>query len=174
MGKCRNHGHYDKYNEQMNTMIDYSLIKLIPADETYREFSYQVKKAAEGEYITSMFDWDEDVQRSFHARAWQQQNPDIITYDGKLLGTIATIESEDCIEIGQFFILPDYQNKGIGTHLLKNILDKADQLGRNVTLKFLKNNPVKSLYIRNGFRVVDTNEILYYMERQVGDSNNSL
>ena len=155
-------------------MIDYSLIKLIPADEIHKEFSYQVKKVAEGEYITHMFDWDEDVQRDFHVRAWQQKKPDIITYDGKLIGTIATIESEDCIEIGQFFILPDYQNKGIGTHLLKSILDKADQLGKNVTLRFLKNNPVKSLYVRNGFRVIYTSEIMHYMERKVGDGNSSL
>lgn len=158
----------------MTAMIDYSLIKIIPADETHKEFSYEVKKAAEGEYITSMFDWDEGVQRDFHTKAWQQQKPDIITYKGKLIGTIAPIESEDCIEIGQFFILPDYQNKGIGTHLLKGILNRADQLGKNVTLKFLKNNPVKSLYVRNGFRVVDTNEILYYMERKVSGGHNSL
>ena len=155
-------------------MIDYSLIKLIPADETCKELSYQVKKAAEGEYITLMFGWDEDVQRDFHAKAWQRQKPDIITYDGKLIGTIATIESEYRIEIGQFFILPEYQNRGIGTHLLKDILDKADHLGRNVTLKFLKNNPVKSLYLRNGFRIVDTDEILHYMERKLGGSNDSL
>jgi GNAT superfamily N-acetyltransferase len=155
-------------------MIDCSLIKLIPADETQKEFSYQVKKAAEGEYITVMFGWDEGVQRDFHAKAWQQQKPHIITYDGKLIGTIATIESEDCIEIGQFFILPEYHNKGIGTHLLKNILDEADQLGRNVTLKFLKNNPVKSLYIRNGFRLVYTSEVAHHMERKpVGNKGSS-
>jgi len=149
-------------------MIDCSLIKLIPSDETHREFSYQVKKEAEGEYITHMFGWDEDVQRDFHDRAWQEQKPDIITYDGKPIGTIATIEGEDCIEIGQFFILPDYQNKGIGTCLLKSILDKADRLGKNIALCFLKNNPVKSLYVRNGFRVVDTDEILCRMERETG------
>ena len=155
-------------------MIDCSLIKLIPADETHKEFSYQVKKAAEGEYITLMFGWDEDVQRDFHAKAWQQQKPDIITYDGKPIGTIATVESEDCIEIGQLFILPDYQNKGIGTHLLKSILSKADQLGRNVTLRFLKNNPVKSLYIRNGFRLVYTSEVAHHMERKAAGGTSSL
>jgi GNAT superfamily N-acetyltransferase len=158
----------------MTIMIDYSLIKLIPADEAHREFSYQVKKAAEGEYITSMFDWNEGVQRDFHAKAWQQQKPDIITYSGKLIGTIATIEIEDCIEIGQFFILPEYQRKGIGTHLLKNILDKADQSGKNVTLKFLKNNPVKSLYVRNGFRLVYTSEVAHHMERKISGGSGSL
>jgi GNAT superfamily N-acetyltransferase len=121
-----------------------------------------------------MFDWDEDAQRDFHAKAWQQQKPDIITYDGKLIGTIATIESEDCIEIGQFFILPEYQNRGIGTHLLKSILSKADRSGKNLTLCFLKNNPVKSLYVRNGFRVVDTSETLHYMERKMGGGSSTL
>ena len=154
-------------------MIDCSLIKLIPADETDKEFSYQVKKAAEGEYITLMFGWDENVQRDFHAKDWQRRKPDIIIYDGRPIGTIATSDGEDCVEIGQFFILPDYQNKGIGTHLLKSILDKADQSGKNVTLRFLKNNPVKSLYIRNSFRVIHTDEILYFMERKPGSGNNS-
>jgi GNAT superfamily N-acetyltransferase len=158
----------------MASMIDCSLIKLVPADETYREFSYQVKKAAEGEYIISMFGWDEDVQRGFHAEAWQQRKPDIITYDGKLIGTIATIESEDCIEIGQFFILPEYQNKGIGTYLLKDILDRADQLAKNVALKFLKNNPVKSLYVRHGFRLVHTSEVAHHMERKMGGGSSTL
>jgi GNAT superfamily N-acetyltransferase len=155
-------------------MIDCSRIRLIPADETHKEFSYQVKKAAEGEYIISMFGWDEDIQRDFHAKAWQQQKPDIITYDGKLIGTIATIESEDCVEIGQFFILPEYQKKGIGTHLLRGILDKADRLGKNVTLKFLTNNPVKSLYSRNGFRLVYTSDVAYHMERRTGGGSSTL
>ena len=155
-------------------MIHYSLIELDPADETHKEFSYQVKKEAEGDYITLMFGWDEDVQQDFHAKAWQEQKPDIITYDGKPIGTVATIESEDCIEIGQFFILPEYQNKGIGTHLLKNILDRADRLGRNVTLKFLKNNRVESLYVRHGFRLVYTSEVAHHMERKPSASDDSL
>ena len=151
MLKCGNWDHYCNDELQITPMIDCSLIKLIRADETYKEFSFRVKKAAEGAYITSMFGWDEDVQRGFHDKAWQQQKPDIITYEGKPIGTVATIESEDCIEVGQFFILPDYQNKGIGTYLLKRILDKADQLGRTVTLKFLNNNPVKSFMLGTDF-----------------------
>jgi GNAT superfamily N-acetyltransferase len=154
-------------------MIDCSLIKLVPGDETHREFSYQVKKAAEGEYITSMFGWDEVVQRDYHDKAWQQQKPDIITYEGKLIGTIATIEDKDCIEVGQFFILPEYQNKGIGTYLLKDILARADQSRRNVTLKFLRNNRAKSLYVRNGFRLVSTSEVAYQMERKAGSHDGS-
>jgi GNAT superfamily N-acetyltransferase len=149
-------------------MVDYSLIRLVPADETHKEFSYQVKKAAEGEYITSMFGWHEDVQRGYHSEIWQQHRPDIITYDGKPIGTIAAVGMEHCVDIAQFFILPEYQSKGIGTYLLKSILGKADQLGKNVTLRILKNDPVKSLYVRNGFRIIGSDEVLHYMERKSG------
>jgi GNAT superfamily N-acetyltransferase len=147
-------------------MIDYSLIRLIPADKSHREFSYQVKKAAEGEYITQIWGWGENIQRDFHAKAWQRKRPEVITCDNKPIGTMGVIENEDYIEIVQFFLLPDYQNKGIGTYLLKRILDKADDLERVVKLAFLKNNPVKSLYVRNGFQTVQVDERFYYMERK--------
>jgi hypothetical protein len=38
----------------MTLMIDYSLIGLITADDTHKEFSYRVKKEAEGEYVADM------------------------------------------------------------------------------------------------------------------------
>jgi ribosomal protein S18 acetylase RimI-like enzyme len=70
--------------------------------------------------------------------------------------------------------VPEYRINGIGMHLLRSILSKADLLSKNVTLRFLKNNPVKSLYVRNGFRVVHTDDIPHYMERKPGAGNNSL
>jgi len=151
-------------------MIDYSLIKHVPADESHREFSYMVKKAAEGEYITQIWGWDEDIQIDFHAAAWQQDRPDIIIYNDKIIGTIAVIENEDDIEVKQFFILPEYQNRGIGSYLLKQVLDEADHSGRIAKLKYLKNNPVGSLYKRNGFEIVGAAENFYLMERRPGRS----
>ena len=149
-------------------MIDYALVQLIPAEESLREFSYEVKKVAEGEYITKVFGWDENIQRGFHARAWQRRKPDIITYDGKPIGTIATAEGQDCLEISQFFVQPGCQNEGIGTYLLKRILGRADQLGLLSRLAFLRSNPVKSLYLRHGFRIVRVDEGFCYMERKPG------
>ena len=153
-------------------MIDYSLIKLLPADELHREFSYQVKKSAYGEYITQIWGWDESIQRDFHTEDWQQKRPEIITYGNKPVGTIAVIESENCIEIEQFIILLEYQNQGIGSYLLKRILDKADRVGQLTTLKVLKNNPVKSLYVRYGFEIVGFDGTFYSMERKPKGSAN--
>jgi len=153
-------------------MIEYSLIRLIPSEELHREFSYLVKKAAEGEYIAQIWGWDENFQRDFHAEVWQQNRPDIILYDNRPIGTISIIENEDYIEIRQFFLLPEYQRQGIGSYLLKRILDEADISGRITRLAYLKNNPVVSLYKRHGFKISDVIENFCFMERKPDDSAN--
>jgi len=146
-------------------MLDYSLIEIAPAEESLREFSYQVKKAAEGDYITEMFGWDEAEQRAFHNRDWEQKRPMIISLNNKPVGTIHIAENDGCLEIGQFFIFPEYQNNGIGTHVLRQALDRADRSGLAIKLAYLRNNPAASLYRRHGFKTVEANEQFFFTER---------
>jgi GNAT superfamily N-acetyltransferase len=146
-------------------MLDTRLIKLISADESHYEFAYQVKKAAEGEYITAIWGWNENVQRDFHDKEWKQKKPQIILYEGRSVGTLSVVENEDCIEFGRFFILPECQNMGIGTFLLRGVLNKADKLNRPVRLAHLRNSPVGSLYKRHGFILLNENETHCFMER---------
>ena len=146
-------------------MLDFSLIEVVPAEESLREFSYQVKKAAEGDYITEIFGWDEAEQRAFHKRDWEQKRPMIISLNNKPIGTIYIAENEDCVEVGQFFILPEYQNNGIGTHVLRQALDRADRSGLTIKLAHLRNNPAASLYRRHGFKTIEANEQFFFTER---------
>jgi GNAT superfamily N-acetyltransferase len=146
--------------------IDFSLIKIIPANTSHKEFSYQVKKKAEGDYITQIWGWDEKVQRDYHANQWEIERPSIITYGSRPIGTIYINKNNNSIKIGQFFILPEYQNKGIGTHILRGILESADRAGLIAKLTYLYNNPAASLYARMGFRVIDTKDQFIHAERQ--------
>lgn len=145
--------------------VDCSLITLVPADEYHREFSYRVKKEAEGEYIRQTWGWDEKVQRDFHTKDWEEKRPEVIRYDGRPIGTILVMENEEFIKIRQFFILPEYQNRGIGSHVLKGILDKADRSGKVNRLTCLKSSRAVSLYRRHGFETTDEDENFIYMER---------
>ena len=142
------------------------LIKISQATEDDYEFSYQVKKAAEGELIRQVFGWDEAFQRAFHRKEWTERRPSIIKYDGMPIGTLAAIEGDGRLELGQFFISPEYQNKGIGSFLLQRILQKADEGGKIVQLAFLKGNRAESLYTRNGFQLVRQTETHCFAERQ--------
>ena len=149
-------------------MIDFSLIKLIRAEEEHGEFSYRLKKAAYGDYITQIWGWDEDEQREFHAQDWLYKKPEIIIYKNEPIGTIYVFENEDYIEIEQFIILMEYQNKGIGSFILKGIIDEADRSGRVIKLKYLHINPVATLYSRMGFEVVGNDDLFVSVERKPG------
>ncbi len=147
-------------------MIDYALVQLIPAEESHCEFSYQVKKAAYGDYIREIWGWDEQLQREFHTQDWLNKRAKIITYGSEPIGTIYLHENKDDIEIGQFIISSEYQNKGIGSYILKGIMDEADRSGRMIKLQYLRMNPVASLYSRMGFKVAGNDNLFISVERK--------
>ncbi len=56
-------------------------------------------------------------------------------------------------------ILPEYRNKGIGTQLLKSLLQHYTDLGiGNVSLSVDKRNRAVQFYKQNGFSIVSENE----------------
>jgi GNAT superfamily N-acetyltransferase len=147
-------------------MIDYTLIKFVPAEESHREFCDALKEAAYRGYIEELWGWDENIIREYDERNWRQKRPQIILYDDRPIGTIYVKEDEDSIEIAQFILTSENQNQGIGTHLLKNIMDTADRTGKTIKLYYVRPNPVASLYRRMGFQVVAEDEMLYWAERK--------
>jgi len=54
-------------------MLDFNLIRVVPATDADYEFSFQVKKQAQGPWITMRWGWDEEKQRAFHRQDWDQK-----------------------------------------------------------------------------------------------------
>ncbi|MBI4767384.1 MAG: GNAT family N-acetyltransferase [Deltaproteobacteria bacterium] len=142
------------------------LIVIFPASDDDYEFSYQVKKAAEGELISNTFGWNEGFQRAFHKEDWKEKRPNIIKFDSEKIGTNAITEGDGFIEIGQFFILPEHQSRGVGSYILDLVLQQADGRGLVAQLALLRGNRAESLYIRKGFVYVRQTETYCYMERK--------
>lgn len=159
-------------------MIDFSLIKIVPADKSHYEFVYRLKKEVYGGgYIGSIWGWDEDVQKDFFGKEWERHIPDIILYDDRSIGTYCCTKNEDSYHLERFYILGGYQNKGIGTFVLKGILDVADGAGLPVKLMYLNINPAASLYTRMGFIITgrlnidDKNEYFVLAEHKPSGVN---
>lgn len=149
--------------------IDFSQIKLIPADESYYEFFFNLKKAAMGPYVKKIWGWDDAFQREKLAEEWPQETElQIILYDQQPTGSILVKHETGHFHIGRFYLLPEYQNKGIGSYILNNELKKADRKKLKTTLAVLKVNPAIALYKRHGFCINGMNELQYLMERQPG------
>lgn len=66
-------------------------------------------------------------------------------------------------ELVQIQIAPAWQGAGIGSHLVRALLEQARQAGAVVRLSVLKANPARQLYERLGFAVVAELDHAYEM-----------
>jgi GNAT superfamily N-acetyltransferase len=90
----------------------------------------------------------------------------IIQFSGEDIGAISVERHPTHIQLAQLYILPAYQNQGIGTSILRELVREGREAGKPVRLRILAVNPVRRLYEREGFRVSSTTPERIYMELQ--------
>ncbi len=118
------------------------------------EFLFELKKAAEYEPINAVFGWDEYVQRDIHRQEWEDGKPKIIEINGESIGSYLVQEHSDYLYFGRFFLLPQFQGKGLGSKILKGVVELAHEKSLPIKLCYLQGNRVGELYSRFGFQVV--------------------
>lgn len=130
------------------------------------DFAFEAKKQAMGPHIISKWGWDEDYQLSIHKQRWNEKPWFLLSLNGENIGTVSIHHLKDHVRFGEFYLLDQFRNKGIGTKILQKFLAECDLEGNRVVLEYLKWNPVGSLYKRNGFKITHENEIHYFMARK--------
>ena len=133
-------------------------------DEDY-EFVYNLKKEVYIEYVIKYYnEFNEKEQRDrFNKRIKDiKNNTYIIYYKGIRVGFYTIKEYKEYIEIENICILKQYQGLGIGTKVLKDILDAK----KDIRLQYFKCNPVYKLYEKLGFVVDGENDNHYTMTRK--------
>ncbi len=113
------------------------------------------------DFITSQF----NAQHSHY----QQHYPDaqylVILLEGEPVGRIYIHRRSKEIEVMDIALLPEYRRRGIGSTLLKNVAQEADDTRRDTTLYVEQNNPALELYTRLGFIREDEHGIYFFMRR---------
>lgn len=140
--------------------------RLQKATEEDFNFAFEAKKQAMGPHIISKWGWDENYQLTTHKQRWDEKPWFVIMGDKQRIGTISIHNKENKVRFGEFYLLDQFRNKGIGSSILKKFLRECDQDNKTVILEYLKWNPVGSLYKRSGFKVTGENEIHYFMSRE--------
>jgi ribosomal protein S18 acetylase RimI-like enzyme len=102
--------------------------------------------------------WNEPGQKQVVERALTQPGTFIIVKDECEAGWVHVVESYDSIYLGQLYLAPPFQNRGIGTAILRELMDKARREAKPLTLDVMKNNRSRLLYERLGFRVIGRSE----------------
>lgn len=112
-------------------------------------------------YVELKLEWDcTKFRESFDLRITK-----IIQADGIDIGMLKVEEREDCIYLGDIQIDSGYRGKGIGTKLVKTVIQCGNLASKPIRLRVLKGNPAKQLYLRLGFKEIQQLDNCYIMER---------
>ena len=137
--------------------------------DTDIHFIYTLKERCFKWYIEKIYGWNENVQMELTRKEMDEHLADmnIIQYNGIDIG-LFTFYYDDIGDacIGMFAILPEYQGNGIGTGILRNVLEEKRNV--RIYLKTYKENPARNLYRRVGFVKYDETETHWLMERDHG------
>ncbi len=132
------------------------------------DFIFDLKKKNFKKYIEEYFEWNEEERKEMYYNTLKNYlgGYNIIVINNKDVGIFAVDESyKGESYISEISLNKEYQNKGIGTDILNNLLIKNKQKGLKTKLKVFKNSPAKKLYERLGFSVYGENESHYQMEK---------
>ena len=124
-----------------------------PASATDREFARSVHHRAYREVAVRRYGpWDEKAQDEFFAEDWSEAAFEIILCDGVPCGYLCVEDREGDIHVRELVIDPEFQGKGIGTYILREVMGRARVRQVPVRLGTFHENRAAELYRRLGFR----------------------
>ncbi len=127
-------------------------------------FLYQLHVAAMREYIEATWGWQEEWQQEYFARKFDPESRQIIQIDEQDAGVIAIEQRVEELYIALIEILPAFQRHGVGTSIVRQLINTAHSNSLPVTIHVLKTNtPARRLYERLGFTLVQDEGIRHKM-----------
>lgn len=91
---------------------------------------------------------------------------EIVLADNQAVGLIKVARDAIPWEIIQIQVVPEFQGRGVGAQLLRELITQATCAKADLALSVLKANPARALYERLGFVVVGEDSHEYFMQRQ--------
>lgn len=141
-------------------------IQLSQAVESDCEFLWNVHCAAIKPAMAQTPGWDEEFQHRYFVEHFSPSRNQMISYQGKTAGVLSVEECPREIILSNIELLPEFQGLGIGTSLIRGLLERGDASGKPVSLRVLKTNPAVNLYKRLGFTVISETNSHYWMRKE--------
>ena len=144
------------FRKSNNTPEDFALLRNIH------------KLAIQKSVIETIGQWDEEFQKSRLEHHFKESynSLEFIILNNQVIGTINCrkkfFDDKPCHFVEQFYLLPEYQNKGLGSYLLQNKLS----LEIENRLSVLKNDiNTHNFYYKNGFVEYAEDQYQKYMKK---------
>lgn len=132
------------------------------ADRAFLQDLYASVRAAELEPVP----WPAEAKRAFLDEQFALQHQHyvanypgadllLIVMDCNPIGRIYVYRTEQEIRLMDIALVPASRRQGIGSALLRELLDEARATNRELTLHVEPDNPAQHLYRRLGFRLIE-------------------
>ena len=92
-----------------------------------------------------------DAQHAHYREHYVGATFDVIEVDGEPVGRLYVARWEDEIRIMDIALLPEHRGRGVGTQILRGLLEEGALTGKRVSIHVEMNNPAVRLYERLGF-----------------------
>ncbi|WP_091653224.1 GNAT family N-acetyltransferase [Micromonospora pallida] len=90
----------------------------------------------------------------------------VIEVDGAFAGCVALRPAEDAHWLEHFYLASHLQGSGIGTAVLRRLLEQCDREGTLVRLNVLQGSSARRLYERHGFTLEREDPVDVFMVRE--------
>jgi ribosomal protein S18 acetylase RimI-like enzyme len=104
------------------------------------------------------------AQDAYYREHYEGATYDVIVVDGWPGGRLYMARWPEEIRIMDIALLPTARGKGVGSALLRELLEEASASGKRVTIHVEHENPAMRLYERLGFRRVEDRPPYVLME----------
>lgn len=136
-----------------------------PARDTDTEFARSVHHRAYRDVSERQFGpWDEAWQNGAFAASWASGAFEIVSCDGEACGYLCVEDGTDEIHVHEIVLLPEFQGRGIGSFLLREVMERAQRRGLPIRLRVLHLNRALHLYRKLGFQEIGRTEAQVLMQ----------
>lgn len=143
-----------------------------PGDSGFLKELYRSSRQHELDLLS---EWTEEMKDAFISQQFHAQDQyyrenylnarfHVTLYNQKPIGRFYTQKRDDEIRIMDIIIKSEYRRAGLGTHLIRSVMDEAVKDGLAVRIHVEYNNPALQLYHRLGFRKIGENGIYFLLE----------
>ncbi len=126
------------------------------------DYIYNLKKSAYKTYVELNYGkWEETEQQQYFKEyiSKAQNNINIVVVDNQQVGFVEVFMQDGVCHIGNICISQEYQNQGIGSQVLKDIINQNQSL--DICIRVFKQNSAINLYKRLGF-ILDSQTDTHY------------
>jgi ribosomal protein S18 acetylase RimI-like enzyme len=157
-------------NQTANASSPVTLRPVVAEDEPLLLEIYASTRAEE----MAMVPWTREQQDAFVRMQFAAQqehykkiqpdaNHDIIMLNGRFVGRLYVARTEDRIEIMDITVLPQERNAGIGSSLIRALMEEAAS-SRPLRIYVENFNPSLHLFERLGFKAIEEDGFMLLME----------